>query len=124
MGMSSRASVKRYPDFLEEFFRALDSPAGLPGVRHHEIHDERALPLLSEDVVEVDVLLVVRISHGQAPEFFLCGGKLRGPITRLMDRAEDVEQIRERVQDPAGIEVTESEHAAIRAARVVRKDCF
>ena len=93
-------------------------------MRHHEIHDERALPLLSEDVVEVDVLLVVRIAHGEAPELFLCGRKLARPVARLVNRAEDIEQIREGVQNPAGIEVPESEHAAIRTARVVRKDGF
>src|SRR5262249_46935920 len=120
VGISSGAGVKRYPDSLEEFFRALDSPVDLPGVRHHQIHYERALPLLGEDVVKVDVLFVVRIPHGQAPEFFVCGRKFRGAVTRLMDRAEDVEQIRESVQDPARIEVTESKHAGVRAARVVR----
>jgi hypothetical protein len=41
-----------------------------------------------------------------------------------MNRAEDVEQIRKTVQDAAGIEIPETEHAAIRAARVVRKDGF
>jgi len=51
VGIRSGASVERYPDFLEEFLRALDSPIELPGVCHHEIHDERALPLLGEDVV-------------------------------------------------------------------------
>src|SRR5947209_874847 len=124
VGICSGARVKRYLDFLESFFRALDSSVEFPGVSHHEIHDERALPLLGEDVVEVDVLLEVRIPHSQAPEFFLGGGKLRGPVTGFMDRAEDVEQIREGVQDATGIEVAESEHAAIRAARVVRKDRF
>src|SRR5882757_5513211 len=122
--ISTRARVERDPDFLEGLFRALDGAVELPGVRHHEIHDERALPFLSEDVVEIDVLLVVRIAHGRAPELFLCGGKLRGPIARLMNRAEDVEQIREGVQNPAQIEVAESEHATVRAARVVWKDGF
>src|ERR1700688_1131333 len=91
---------------------------------HHEIHDERPLALLSENVVEGDVLLVVRIPHGSAPELFLRGGKFRARGTRLMNRAEDVEQRRKAVQDPARIEIPESKHAAIRAASVVGKDRF
>jgi len=43
-----------------------------------------------KDVVEIDVLFVVRVAHGQAPEFILCGGKLRWPVARLVNRAEDV----------------------------------
>ena len=49
-------------------------------------------------------------------------GSSRGKVARLMDRAEDVQQIGERVHHPAGVEVAESEHAAVGAARVVRKD--
>jgi hypothetical protein len=93
-------------------------------VSHHEIHDEGALPFLGEDVVEVDVLLEVRILHGAAPECLLCRGQFRWAVTGLMDGAEDIEQIGERVQHPAGVEVAESEHAAVRTTRVVRKDGF
>src|SRR4029077_15435500 len=96
----------------------------LRGMRHHEIHDERTLPLLSKDVVEVDVLLVVRIPHRQTPELFLRGRKFCGPIAGLVNRAEYVEQIREGMKDATRIEVTESEHAAVRTARVVRKNGF
>ena len=41
-----------------------------------------------------------------------------------MNRAEHVEQIRESVQNPTGIEVAEPKHAAIRAAGIVWKDGF
>src|SRR5580704_12932640 len=122
VGIGSGTRVKRYPDFLEEFFRPLDRSVELPGMRHHEIHDERALPLLGEDVVEVDVLLVVRITHGEPPQLIFCGRKLAGPVAGLMDRAEHVEQIGKGVQDSAGVEVAESEHAAIGTARIVWKD--
>ncbi len=86
VGIRTGARVKWYPDFPEDFFRALDGSVKLLGMRHHEIHDERALPFLGQDVVEVDVLLVVRILHGRAPEFFLCGRKHRGAVTGFMDR--------------------------------------
>src|SRR5260370_41823494 len=46
VGISTRARVERYPDFLEDFFRALDSAVEFPRVSHHEIHDEGALPFL------------------------------------------------------------------------------
>ena len=69
-------------------------------------------------------MLEVRILHGAAPEFFLCRRQLGWAVTGLMDRAEHIEQIGERVQHPTGIEVPESEHAAVCAARVVRKDGF
>src|SRR5258707_10121734 len=111
VGISSRACVERYPDFLEDFLCALDSALELPGMRHHEIHDEGALSLLSEDVVEVDVLLVVRIAHGPAPELFLCGGELGPTGTPLMDRAEDVEPKREKGEDRARIAAPETRQA-------------
>src|ERR1700722_1584027 len=79
VGVGSRAGIEWYLDFLEGLFRALDRAVRLPGMRHHEIHDERALALLRENVVEVDVLLVVRIPHGPAPELFLRGGMFGGP---------------------------------------------
>src|SRR6266700_8026275 len=109
VSVGSGSGIEWYFDFLEDLFRALDRAVELPGVRHHEIHDERALPLLSEDVVEVDVPFVVWIAHGEAPELFLCSRKLAGPVARLVNRAEDIEQIREGVQNPDGIEVAESE---------------
>src|SRR4029077_9378705 len=82
------------------------------------------LSLLRQDVVEIDVLLEVRVLHGPAPELFFRGRKLAGAITGFVDRTEDVEQIREAVQDSAGVEIAESEHAAIRTAGVVWKDGF
>src|SRR5258705_9688500 len=107
VGISTRARVERYPDFLEVFFRAPNSAVEFPGVSHHEIHDEGTLTFLGEDVVEVDVLLEVRILHGASPEFLLRRGQFRWAVTGLMDRAEDIEQIGERVQNPARIEVPE-----------------
>src|SRR5258705_4259892 len=121
VGVGSRAGIERYLDFLEGFFGALDGAVELPGMRHHEIHDERALTLLSEDVVEVDVLLVVGIPHRPAPEFLLRGRKFCWPVARLVNRAEDVEQIREGMKNATGVEVAKSEHAAIGAAGMVRK---
>src|SRR5262249_10235790 len=107
---------------LEDLLRAVDGAVELPGLRHHEIHDERALSLLREDVVEIDILLVVWIPHRLAPERFLSGGEFRWPVTPFINPAKDVEEIRERLQDAARIEVEKAEHAAIGAARVVGKD--
>src|SRR5580704_15254510 len=88
------------------------------------IHQKGALPLLGQDVVEIDVLLEVRVAHRLAPKILLIGCKLQRPVARLMNGAEDVQQVWKRVQHAAGDEVAKAEHPSIGTAGVVRKDCL
>ena len=74
VGIGSRARIERNLDLLEGLLGPLDGAVEFPGVRHHQIHDEGALPLLGEDVVEVDVLLEVRIAAWPRARGFLLGG--------------------------------------------------
>src|ERR1700719_5290720 len=86
------------------------------------MHQKGALPLLSQDVVEVDVLIEVRVAHRLAPKILLIGWKLGRPIARLMNGAEDVQQVRKRVQHAPGHEIAKAEHPSIGTAGIVRKD--
>src|SRR5580698_2416024 len=86
------------------------------------VHQESALPLLSQDVVEIDVLLEVRGAHRLTPKGVLLGRKLGRPVARLMNGAEDIQQIRKGVQHAAGDEIAKTEHSPVSTAGVVGKD--
>ncbi len=122
ISIGSRSRIKRDLDLLEGLLRSFDGPVRLPRRDHGTVHDEGALSLLSEDIVEVRVHLEIRVRHGRGEQLFLFRRKLSRHIAVLMDGAEHVEQIRERVEDAAWIKVAEAEHAPVSAAGVVRKD--
>ena len=73
VGVSSRARVERNFDLPENCLGPRYGTVEFPRMRHHQVHDERPLTLLGQDVVEIDVLFEIGIAHGLAPKSFVLG---------------------------------------------------
>ena len=63
VGVSSRSRIEWDLDLLIDFFSFIDSSIGLPRMGENIVHSDRALALLGQNIVEIDVLFEIGVAQ-------------------------------------------------------------